>query len=117
MVVTTVKEAREVKAKGKLAYALYFQNSKMILNDLSLLRVFHKLGVRIMQLTYNEQNTLGAGCCETWGSGLTYFGRDAVAEMNRLGVVVELPTATTRRHSTRYRLPRNPSQSRTPTRD
>jgi len=90
VVVTTVKEAREAKEKGKLAYALYFQNSKMILNDLSLLRAFHKLGVRVMQLTYNEQNTLGAGCCETWGSGLTYFGRDAVAEMNRLGVVVDL---------------------------
>lgn len=90
VVVTSTKEAREAKKLGKLAYAMYFQNSKMILNDLSLLRALHKLGVRIMQLTYNEQNTLGAGCCETGGSGLTYFGRDAVIEMNRLGVVVDL---------------------------
>lgn len=90
VLVTTTNEARQAKKQGKLAHAMYFQNSKMILNDLTLLRALHKLGVRIMQLTYNEQNTLGAGCCETWGSGLTYFGRDAVAEMNKLGVVVDL---------------------------
>jgi len=46
--------------------------------------------VRAMQLTYNEQNQIGSGCCEKNGSGLTYFGRDAVAEMNRLGIVVDL---------------------------
>lgn len=90
VIVKTVKEAREAKAKGKFAYAMYFQNSKMILNDLALLRGFYDMGVRVMQLTYNEQNTIGAGCCETYGSGLTYFGRDAVAEMNHLGIVVDL---------------------------
>jgi len=90
IIVKTTKEAREAKKHGKLAYAMYFQNSKMISNDLPLLRAFHKLGVRVMQLTYNEQNALGAGCCETGGSGLTYFGRDAVAEMNKLGIVVDL---------------------------
>jgi membrane dipeptidase len=90
VIVRTVDEAREARRNGALAYCMYFQNSKMILNDLALVRALHKLGVRIMQLTYNEQNTLGAGCCELNGSGLTYFGREAVAEMNRVGIVVDL---------------------------
>jgi membrane dipeptidase len=89
-IITNVKEAREAKKNGKLAYAMYFQNSRMVSNDLSFARILQKMGVRIMQLTYNDQNFIGAGCAEINGSGLTYFGRECVAEMNKVGIVVDL---------------------------
>lgn len=54
------------------------------------LRAFQQMGVRVVQLTYNSLNYVGAGCCEREDPGLSNFGRSVVAEMNRLGVLVDL---------------------------
>jgi membrane dipeptidase len=43
-----------------------------------------------MQLTYNNQSLLATGCYEDEDTGLTRFGRQAVAEMNRVGMVVDM---------------------------
>ncbi len=51
---------------------------------------FRHLGVRAMHLTYNRQNLLGTGCAEAVDSGLSDFGRKAVKEMNRRGVIVDV---------------------------
>src|SRR6478609_2068718 len=58
----------------------------------SLARVagFHALGLRMAQLTYNEASPAGDGCLEERGGGLTRFGRALVAEMNRVGVGIDL---------------------------
>ncbi len=58
--------------------------------ELAYLRVFAQLGARMMHLTYNRQNPIGSGCGETADAGLTDFGRAAVREMNRLGIVIDL---------------------------
>lgn len=78
------------KAAHKTAIVLGFQNSSPIEGDPGLVAVFHELGVRIMQLTYNHQGLLGAGCYEPQDSGLTRLGREVVREMNRVGMIVDL---------------------------
>lgn len=65
-------------------------------HDLDLLRILHKLGLRVAQLTYNERNAMGSGCLESPDTGLTQFGRVAVREMNHLGIVVDLAHAGAR---------------------
>jgi len=78
------------KRAGKTAVIFGFQNSSPIENDLALVEVFHNLGVRIMQLTYNNQTLVGGGCYEGRDGGLSRFGREVVREMNRLGMVIDL---------------------------
>ena len=48
------------------------------------------IGARFMQLTYNNQSLLATGCYESYDSGLTRMGREVVAEMNRVGLVVDM---------------------------
>ena len=48
------------------------------------------MGVKIIQVTYNERNLLGNGCWENRDDGLSNFGRDAIREMNRLGILIDL---------------------------
>ncbi len=52
-------------------------------------RLFHQLGVQMMHLTYNRRNPLGDGCGEEHDGGLSDFGKMAIAELNRLGVIVD----------------------------
>ena len=78
------------KAQGRVGIVLGFQNASPIEDDLALVEVFHRLGVRIIQLTYNNQSLLGGGCYEPLDSGLSRFGRQVVREMNRVGMLVDL---------------------------
>ena len=76
--------------KGKLGVLMHFQNAAPLEGQLENLSVFHELGVRVIQLCYNRENELGYGCFDPVDPGLTPFGVEAVREMNRLGVVVDL---------------------------
>ncbi|MCY2965268.1 MAG: membrane dipeptidase [Planctomycetota bacterium] len=58
--------------------------------ELSYVRLFFQLGIRMMHVTYNRRNVLGDGCAETANGGLSDFGRAAIAEMNRVGVIVDV---------------------------
>ncbi|HIE27184.1 TPA: hypothetical protein EYP66_07855 [Candidatus Poribacteria bacterium] len=58
--------------------------------ELRYIRVFFQLGCRMMHLTYNRRNMIGDGCAEPANSGLSDFGRAVVAEMNRVGVIVDV---------------------------
>jgi membrane dipeptidase len=89
--VETVDDIRAAHAAGQTGVIFGFQNTAALEGRLSNLEIFHRLGVRIIQLTYNFQNDVGTGCYEPSGDGgLTGFGREVVAEMNRLGIVVDL---------------------------
>jgi len=50
----------------------------------------HEHGCRFMQLTYNNQSLLATGCYEKIDSGVTNFGREAIKEMNRVGIVIDM---------------------------
>src|SRR5262249_30683746 len=60
---------------------------------LSSFELFRDLGVRVMQLSYNRTSPFAAGVMAPDGGGLTALGRDAVKEMNRLGIAVDLSHA------------------------
>ncbi len=86
----TVDDIRRTHDEGAVGIILGFQNTSALEANLAYLQIFHELGVRVMQVTYNTQNLIGAGAYETTDSGLTDFGREALAEMNRLGILADL---------------------------
>jgi membrane dipeptidase len=67
-----------------------FQDGVAFETDLSRLADFHRLGVRIIQPTYNRRNLLGDGCLEPADAGLSKAGVEAIARMNQLGILVDL---------------------------
>ena len=88
--VLTVEDVLAAKAEGRVGVILGWQNTSPIEDDLRRLALFHELGLRVVQLAYNTQNFVGSGCYESRDSGLSDFGRDVVAELNRLGIVIDL---------------------------
>lgn len=85
-----VADLLECKRAGKFGMVIHFQNTKPIMDSLDYLLTFYDLGLRVLQLTYNLQTFVGAGCCERGDAGLTHFGLDVVAECNRLGILIDL---------------------------
>jgi membrane dipeptidase len=90
MPVRTADDVLLAKEKELTGIIFGFQNCSPIDNDVFLVEIFHQLGVRIMQLTYNNQSPLATGCYESTDSGVTRFGKQAIAEMNRVGMVVDM---------------------------
>lgn len=88
-----VEDIRRIAGSGRVAVLFGIQNPMPIGDDMGRLATLHRLGVRFMQLTYNQQSLLGAGCYEARDSGLTAFGAGVIAEMNRLGLVIDLSHA------------------------
>ena len=86
----TTEDIHRAKRESKAGIILGWQNSSGIEDRIEYLALFHELGLRIIQLTYNTQNLVGSGCYETRDSGLSDFGRDVLAEMNRLGILCDL---------------------------
>jgi membrane dipeptidase len=88
--VYTAADIERAKASRRLGLIYGFQNATMLEGDLDNLQLFYNFGVRIIQLTYNDRNLLGDGCLEPANAGLSRFGRDVVARMNELGILVDL---------------------------
>jgi membrane dipeptidase len=90
MQVRSVEDIHKAKVQGCAGMILGFQDTNAINGNLRMLAVYHALGVRIIQLTYNDENAVGCGCMAAEDKGLTRFGREVVAEMNCLGMLVDL---------------------------
>jgi len=90
MLVTTGRDVEKAKRENKFGVIMCTQNGHILGNDLSLLPVYKRAGLRIIQLTYYEQNLLGEGCGERTNSGLSNFGISVVEEMNRLKLLVDV---------------------------
>ena len=67
-----------------------FQNPSPIEDDIGLVEIVHALGVRFMQLTYNNQSLLATGCYEAEDTGITRMGKQVIKEMNRVGLVIDM---------------------------
>lgn len=88
--VRKASDIRRAKDEGKVGIVLGWQNITAIEDRLEFLALFKALGVGVVQLAYNTQNLVGSGCYESEDGGLSDFGREAIDEMNRLGMLVDL---------------------------
>lgn len=87
---TTVDDIRAARAAGRLAVVLQFQGTAALGYEIDLVEYYWRLGVRVVQLTYNQRGPVGDGCEEPGDAGLSAFGRRVVAELNRLGMLVDV---------------------------
>lgn len=85
--VADIDAAKRQRLTG-LCYA--FQDGVSFESDTGRLEVFHRLGVRMIQPTYNRRNLLGDGCLEPDNAGLSKAGVEAIERMNDLGILVDL---------------------------
>lgn len=87
---TDVTHVRDAKRGGKLAVIAHFQGTHPLEYDPDLVEAYWRLGVRVVQLAYNVRSPAADGCEEPGNSGLSRFGGRVVAELNRLGMVVDV---------------------------
>ncbi len=84
------KDIEKANLEKKTAIFFGFQNCSPIEDDIALIEKVHEHGCKFMQLTYNNQSLLATGCYEKNDSGVTNFGREAIKEMNRVGIVIDM---------------------------
>lgn len=85
----TPEEITAAAKAGKVAAILGYQNANLFEGRIRLVEMFAELGVRVVQLTYNNQNELAGSCYEEEDSGLARFGKEVILEMNRTGILVD----------------------------
>ncbi len=94
-----VYEAEDIQVAqeaGRIGIFFGAQNCSPIEDDIDMIEVMRRLGLMIMQLTYNNQSLLAAGCYEAEDSGVSRFGRQAIAEMNRVGMIIDMSHSSER---------------------
>ena len=105
--VASVADLDRLAAQGRLGVIVGFQDSDHFRSTRDVGRFF-ELGQRVSQLTYNERNRLGSGCHSTRDRGLTEFGAAVVAEMNRVGMAIDVSHCGERTSLEAIRLSRQP---------
>ncbi len=84
-------DIRRAKAEGKVAAILGLEGAEPLGDSLAVLRSFHRLGVRVLGLTWNFRNEVADGVMEgRQAQGLSPFGAQVVEECNRLGVLIDV---------------------------
>jgi membrane dipeptidase len=92
-VCTSVAEIRDAVAADELAVVMHFQGAEPLGSRLDMLDAYAKLGLRVMQVSYNAAGPLADGCLSERDAGLTDLGRNAVRRMESLGIAVDLSHA------------------------
>ena len=87
--VQNVDDLLAAHEQGQLGVFFGLQSGSCLEQDRKRLRILHKLGLRVLQLTYMERNSIGDGCLEPANLGLTHYGIQVVRDCNRVGVLVD----------------------------
>jgi len=92
----TAADVRRIVASGKMAVILAIESGFDMEGDLDVLRLFHRLGVRLVQFAnHNTTNAyVDAGLGEQRWNGINDHGRKLIAEMNRLGMIIDISHAS-----------------------
>jgi len=83
-------DIESLRKENKIGIVLCLQGGSPIKEDLALLRIFYRLGIRCMHLTANVRNHISDSCADRNAGGLTHFGVEVVNEMNDIGMVIDL---------------------------
>lgn len=95
--VLTAADFSRAQAEGKVGVLLSIEDAAALGGSLAILRMFYRLGVRAVGLTWNGRNEVAEGIgAQQSGGGLTTFGRAVIAEMERLGMIVDVSHITER---------------------
>lgn len=87
----TADEIERARKQGKIACLIGVEGGHSLENSLGVLRMYHELGVRYLTLTHADSvGWADAATDAPKANGLTDFGREVVAEMNRLGMLVDI---------------------------
>lgn len=90
LLVRTPEDIEMAKRTGKTGLYIYFQSPEPLETQRWRLRLFYELGLRMLQLTYNNRSLAGDGCAERTDSGLSEWGLVLVEECNRLGIGIDV---------------------------
>lgn len=88
---TSVADVDRARRQGKMAVFYLYQNTVQFGSELDRVDMFHRLGMRSCQLTYNTKNLAGVGCWEE--GGITPFGRQLIERLNARRVLIDLSHA------------------------
>lgn len=94
---TKAEDAERISKAGKRFVFISMENSAAIANDLTLMKTFYGLGVRVMGPIHGRNNDLGDSATDPAGpvnGGLTPLGKQFVAEANRLGILLDASHAS-----------------------
>jgi membrane dipeptidase len=83
-------EIEQAAEEGRTAVILGLQNTAALQDRIRFVDLFARMGIRVMQLTYNNQNAVGGSCYEAVDPGLSRYGRQLVRELNRSGILIDL---------------------------
>jgi membrane dipeptidase len=86
----TAADIRAAKTVGKVALIFGTENTTMLEPDLDKVRVMADLGIRVVQLTYNIRNMSGDGALEPANGGISNFGRDMIARIEKERLLLDL---------------------------
>jgi len=92
-IITSASEIRSAANDGVLGIIIGSQDATFLDHDVQLLRVMQRVGMRIMQPVYNEQNAFGSGGLAKPQTGLTEKGFEWVSIMNQLRMLIDLSHA------------------------
>src|ERR1035438_7726170 len=90
LIVRRHSDLARAKRENKVGIMFGFQYTSFFESDPERIDIFRRLGVRIMQLTYNNRSIFGDGCLEPGNAGLSKAGIAAIKKMNAIGVAVDL---------------------------
>ncbi len=88
--VVKAEDLRRAKTEGKFGIIFFVENTEQFGKELQNIDLFYRLGLRIVQLTYNSMNFVGCGCTERNDMGLSSFGLEVVARLNQLHMMIDL---------------------------
>ncbi len=90
---TTAADIRCAKQQGKIALVLITQAADMIEKDLTRVGILYRLGFRVLGICYTFANLLGCGCGELRDGGVTFLGKDFIAAVNELPMMLDVSHA------------------------
>ncbi len=88
--IETAADLKRVAESGGAYSILSIEGAEALEGNLSALRMYYKMGVRLITLTWNYANELADGITESRGGGLTGFGREAVSMMESMGILIDV---------------------------